>query len=289
MTVRNRMHCRVEAKFAMFLGIWVEAQPEPRGEVLSGECGFRLGGPGTSAIGIDVALVTAEMKASIPAGQSIYDGRRLLAVEILSPYDTQKAIAEMIDLYLESGVILWIAHPDLRAISVHCIARSPAYSTRPRIWSATPTSPASAYPSPDSSRDRRGPERIVIRAESGGKIRIFCGCGHPCFGARGVDGTPLTGGLPTRSRVGLRRAIGDRTGPRIRVASHAAGNQEIDAPLLRGLADRFQVARIAPLRLPGASSPDAPPASAPLMSEPDPPKMRRAGEETLPPVDRAIA
>ena len=121
MTVRNRMHCRVEAKFAMFLGIWVEAQPEPRGEVLSGECGFRLGGPGTSAIGIDVALVTAEMKASIPPGQSIYDGPPLLAVEILSPYDTQKAIAEMIDLYLESGVLLWIAHPDLRAISVHRI------------------------------------------------------------------------------------------------------------------------------------------------------------------------
>ena len=119
MIIRNRFHSRIEAKFTLHLGIWLQGQPKPRGEVLCGECGFRMGGPGDAAVGIDVAYVSAEVAAAISSKQRIYDAPPILAVEVLSPSDTSENIAEMIETYHRHGVIVWVANPDFRTVAVH--------------------------------------------------------------------------------------------------------------------------------------------------------------------------
>ncbi len=119
MTVRNRFHSRLLITFGHHLESWLEHQPEPRGEVVGGECGFRLGGPNDSAVGIDVAFVSAEMREAALQGERVYIGPPVLAVEILSPYDTYQDIVDMVDLYLRYRVVVWVVSPAHRTITVH--------------------------------------------------------------------------------------------------------------------------------------------------------------------------
>ncbi|MBX6312792.1 MAG: Uma2 family endonuclease [Isosphaeraceae bacterium] len=89
------------------LKLWLDTQPEPRGEVLSGEAGFRLRGTKDSPVGIDVAYASSpELVTATGAEERIYDGPPVLAVEILSPSDTQEEVVEKVDLYLEAGVVV---------------------------------------------------------------------------------------------------------------------------------------------------------------------------------------
>ncbi len=118
MTIRNRIHSRIEARFAQHLSNWLDTRPTPRGEVLTGEVGFRLGGPDDSAVGIDVAYASAELVAATADHQKVYAGSPALAVEILSPSDTNEAIGDMIANYLRHGVVVWIADPNLRTVAV---------------------------------------------------------------------------------------------------------------------------------------------------------------------------
>src|SRR5438477_413567 len=57
MIVGNRIHSRIEARVVQRLLNWLDEQPQPRGEVVCGEAGFRLKGTKESLVGIDVALV----------------------------------------------------------------------------------------------------------------------------------------------------------------------------------------------------------------------------------------
>ncbi len=119
MTIRNRFHCRVEALIARHLGNWLESRAEPRGEILSGEVGFRLRGRRDSVVGVDVAYVSAELLAATGPKQAIFDGAPVLAVEILSPSDHHEDVVEKVELYLESGVVVWVIDPYFRTVSVH--------------------------------------------------------------------------------------------------------------------------------------------------------------------------
>src|SRR5262245_13029287 len=65
-TYRNRWHSRVEARIAHLLWEWVERQPRPRGQVLSGEAGCRLRRDPDSTLGIDVMYISAELAAQNP-------------------------------------------------------------------------------------------------------------------------------------------------------------------------------------------------------------------------------
>ncbi len=125
-TVRNRFHATVESRIAHFLWAWIENRPKPSGQVVSGEAAFRLGGTRESAVGIDVAYVSAEMVAATPADQSIFRGPPVLAVEILSPSDRHGDILEKIELYLDAGVaVVWEVEPRLRTVRVHRPGREP--------------------------------------------------------------------------------------------------------------------------------------------------------------------
>jgi Uma2 family endonuclease len=119
MTIHNRFHGKVTTKIARFLDDWLDGLPEPRGEILTGEAGFRLRGTKDSLVGIDLAFVSAALIAETASDKLIYDGPPILAVEILSPSDTHQDIVEKVSVYLEAGVIVWEVDPDFRRVSVH--------------------------------------------------------------------------------------------------------------------------------------------------------------------------
>jgi Uma2 family endonuclease len=119
MTIRNRHHSRVLSRIDWCLWNWLEAQPEPRGEIVSGEAGFRLRGPLDSAVGIDVAFVSPDLLAATPPKQAIFDGPPVLAIEILSPSDTHEDVVEKVGLYNEVGTVAWVVDPDFKTVIIH--------------------------------------------------------------------------------------------------------------------------------------------------------------------------
>lgn len=118
-TVRNRFHSRIVIRVGQLLGNWMDLQPEPGGEVVGGEAGFLLAGTRESLVGIDVAVVPAELVAATDSEQKLFHGPPLLAAEVLSPNDTHEEIADMVSSYLAAGIVVWVIDPDLRTVTVY--------------------------------------------------------------------------------------------------------------------------------------------------------------------------
>ncbi len=97
MTIRNRFHARSESRVAHLLWSWLETRPEPRGEIISGEGGFRLKATKATLVGIDVVYVSAELLAATDPKRKIYDGPPTLAVEVLSPSDPHEDVVEKVN------------------------------------------------------------------------------------------------------------------------------------------------------------------------------------------------
>jgi len=120
MTRRNRFHAASESKVSHLLRSWLEQQPEPRGEVYSGEVGCILRRNPDTTVGIDVAYFSAQTIANQTAETTMVVGVPVLAVEIISPSDKQEEIAEKVDAYLEFGVALvWVVDPHFQTVTVH--------------------------------------------------------------------------------------------------------------------------------------------------------------------------
>jgi Uma2 family endonuclease len=119
MSVRNWRHGRVESYVAKLLGIWLDCQPEPRGEIVSGDTGFRLLGTMDSLVGVDVAYASAEVVTRTGVKTPFFDGPPVLAVEVLSPSDKHEEVVEKVNEYLEAGAVVWEIDPDFRTVRVH--------------------------------------------------------------------------------------------------------------------------------------------------------------------------
>jgi Uma2 family endonuclease len=126
MTVRNRWHSRVMARVTKFLDNWLDQQPEPRGAILCGEAGCRLRRDPDTTVGMDVVYISAELAAYESEETSLIDGVPVLAVEILSPNDTQDQINEKIDGYLQAGVsLVWVIDPHDRTVMIYRPGQEP--------------------------------------------------------------------------------------------------------------------------------------------------------------------
>jgi Uma2 family endonuclease len=120
MTVRNRWHSRILIRVGYLLENWQQGQPEPRGSVLGGEAGVRLTSDPDTTVGVDVVYISPEVAARQSKDTTLIDGVPVLAVEILSPSDTQDEINEKIDSYLSAGVpLVWIIDPRRRTVTIH--------------------------------------------------------------------------------------------------------------------------------------------------------------------------
>jgi Uma2 family endonuclease len=120
MTRRNRPHSSAEAAVTGLLRQWWKQQPQPRGEVLAGEAGFRILQNPDTTVGIDVAYISAELAARTPQRARLIDGPPILAVEILSPSDMQEDITDKIGYYLKAHVpLVWVIETVFRTVSVY--------------------------------------------------------------------------------------------------------------------------------------------------------------------------
>ena len=123
---RNRRHGRTQANTARFLGNWLIHQRDPRGELLGGNTAFRLRRNPDSTVGIDLAYISAALAEQTPENARFIEGVPVLAVEILSPSNTQEEVMEKVTLYLEVGVALvWVIEPVFRTVTVYRPGKDP--------------------------------------------------------------------------------------------------------------------------------------------------------------------
>ncbi len=120
LTRHSRRHSRTETQIAQLLNNWLEQQPGPRGEVLTGEAGFRLRRDPDTTVGIDLAYISPEMAAATPDEVFLIDGAPVLAVEILSPSNQWDEVTDKVREYLAAGVALvWVLDPVFRTVQVY--------------------------------------------------------------------------------------------------------------------------------------------------------------------------
>ena len=142
MTVRNRFHSILVATVCFVLENWRQSQPEPRGAVLASEAGFRLQRTPDSTVSIDVAYVSAEVASRSDADTTLMNGPPLLAVEILSPSDTQEEIDEKIDAYMQAGVALvWVIDPHDQTVLIYRPGKATEFVNNSQELSGDPQLP----------------------------------------------------------------------------------------------------------------------------------------------------
>ncbi len=147
MTRRGRRHSRTESTIAALLKTWLDAQPTPRGEILSGEAGFRILRDPDTTVGIDVAYISAEVAQANPEDAFIIDGIPVLAVEILSPSDKQEDILDKVQAYLKAGVkLIWIVEPVFRTVTVYRPDADPTFFNFTQDLTADPHLPGFRAP-----------------------------------------------------------------------------------------------------------------------------------------------
>ncbi len=130
MTKRTRDHSRIESRISQLLGNWADEQPLPRPEIYSGEIGCDLPELETG-VGIDVAVVSAELEAKLGNDEKYIIGVPTLVVEVLSPTDRVAEVNAKLDNYLAAGVpMIWVVDPFKETIVVHRPDREPQMFTK---------------------------------------------------------------------------------------------------------------------------------------------------------------
>ena len=130
MTRRGRRHTRAGTKIAKLLDLWLDTQPKPRGEVLTGEAGFQLRRDPDTTVGIDVAYISADLSQFSPLDAFIIEGVPTLAVEILSPSDQQQDVLNKVQDYLDAGVpLVWVVETVFKTVTVYQPGEEPQMYT----------------------------------------------------------------------------------------------------------------------------------------------------------------
>lgn len=116
MTMRNKRHSKTTAKIGYVLSRWLETRPKRSGDVLVGDAAFRLKREPETSVGVDVAYVDRKT----PDNVFVIEGAPTLAVEVMSPSDTQADIHDKIGLYLEAGTkLVWYVEPVRKKVFVY--------------------------------------------------------------------------------------------------------------------------------------------------------------------------
>jgi Uma2 family endonuclease len=96
---------------------------------------------------VDAVYLGPPLAAQTPAGTTIVEGIPDLAVEILSPSDTQDDIQEKIDSYLGAGVpLVWTLNPRRRTVTVYRPGRGPELFNSTQVLTADPELPGFRAP-----------------------------------------------------------------------------------------------------------------------------------------------
>ena len=124
MTVRNRHHSRCLIRLGRLLDEWAVRSADWC--VLGGEAGFVIQHDPDTTVGIDLAVVPRELLDRQSERSSLVHGVPTVAIEILSPSDTQALIRGKTQLYLEAGVrAVWLVDPDEQTVRIHRAGKPP--------------------------------------------------------------------------------------------------------------------------------------------------------------------
>ena len=147
MTKRNRFHARLSARISQLIGMWLDSQPEPRGEVYDGEAGLYLRRNPDTAVGVDVVYVPPGVVAAETDRTTMIDGLPSLVVEILSPSNTEEEVNEKTDDYLAVGIpLVWIVDPHYQTVTVLRPGQPPELFNTTHTLSADPHMPGFTVP-----------------------------------------------------------------------------------------------------------------------------------------------
>jgi Uma2 family endonuclease len=146
-TTRGYPHGRVMVKLGHLLCAWLDRQPQPRGVVIGGEARVRIRREPDLIVGIDLAYISPDLTARTSVDAPLIDGPPLLAVEILSPSDTQEDILVKIHEYLDAGVLLvWSVEPVFRTVTVFSPDAAPVLFNDRQELTAEPHLPGLRIP-----------------------------------------------------------------------------------------------------------------------------------------------
>ena len=145
MTVRGRNHAFAETKIASRLDQHADSI-DFEGQVASGEAGV-IFEPLTSAIGIDVVIVSEETVNAQDDSAKLIRGVPLMTVEILSGSETVDEIDAKLRTYLKAGVRLcWIVAPRHRTVIAHRPGETPTFFAGTDPINADPAMPGFSMP-----------------------------------------------------------------------------------------------------------------------------------------------
>jgi Uma2 family endonuclease len=127
---RGFRHSGATAEFGYILRKWLDQRSNVGGRILVGDAAFQLTDNPDSTVGIDIAYIDESLAQSIPESTYIIRGVPVLAVEILSPSDTEDQVQEKIAAYLKAGVkLVWIVEP------IHCTITVYRPDAEPELFS----------------------------------------------------------------------------------------------------------------------------------------------------------
>lgn len=123
-TICNKAHSRCLVRLTSVLESWAEMHADFA--VLAGEAGFQLEKDPDTSVGIDLVVAPASVVNFMESDSTIVQGLPIVAIEIVSPSDTQGRIREKTQLYLRSGVsAVWLVDPEEKTVRIHRAGRPP--------------------------------------------------------------------------------------------------------------------------------------------------------------------
>ena len=112
-------HGAVAAIALIKIGIFVERHPH-LGKVYAAETGFILARRPDTVRAPDAAFLSYPRADISPDAAGFIEGPPDLAVEVVSPGDTEREVAAKVDDYLAAGTpLVWVVRPRARTVTVH--------------------------------------------------------------------------------------------------------------------------------------------------------------------------
>lgn len=120
LTTRGSWHSFAMARLCQLLANWLDQPTTPIGTIGSGEVRCRLNREPEKIVGIDAGVWLGAEFVEPPTDPPLYDAPPVLAVEILSPSDTNENVWEKLHTYLDAEVQrVWLVDPELKIVTVH--------------------------------------------------------------------------------------------------------------------------------------------------------------------------
>lgn len=139
MSPAGPQHGAVAARIGRILGEFVD--DHDLGITFAAETGFIIEHPDLVRAP-DASFVRKERVAAGLPARGYFDGVPDLAVEVVSPTESKRDVAEKVNMWLAAGTTsCWVADPDSRTVTIHRTAQPPVTLSGDDVLAGEPTLP----------------------------------------------------------------------------------------------------------------------------------------------------